>query len=216
MENVGTLELLLVAVAIVALRWFFYHLQIRSTTRCLKKFERHLTKPDFEEIIQMRPEVNKLFRQANINPKPALYAESIGYGHVATGTVTADDNLGVLRQDIVQFNLASFHEAIGSFTTSRNESLNPFYWLLLIANHPRKILGYVGLNEHGSVAKLLHTVAILIEITLGTLLIIDRQSNLVDQRLSHETELSTSSTHTPTAEFRNTLQPNETQAVDTE
>lgn len=104
------------------------------------------------KVTERKSQVIRLFKDAAIEDVSVPHTQPIGYGHIQAGNVSVQMNFPNNRQDIADYTISMFHQAIGTFKARMLETVNPIYWIETIVMLPKATLTYMGIKpEHVSV-----------------------------------------------------------------
>ncbi len=93
-------------------------------------------------------------KYAGVSDKHIPVVQSLGYGQLASSSISVFDNIMNPREDIARLVLSSLQEAKGNYWSKFINSFNPFYWLRFILFIPKNIFSYLGLKEECIVIKI--------------------------------------------------------------
>lgn len=86
-------------------------------------------------------------KNAGVKDKTIPVVQPLGYGQLASSSISVFDNILIPRQDIAKLATDSLLEAKGNYWSRFINSFNPFYWLRIILFIPKNIFLYFGLTE---------------------------------------------------------------------
>lgn len=109
-------------------------------------------------------EILNYIKNAGVEDTHIGVAEPIGYGKVASSTVSIFSNILSTRADIAYSVRESLLEAKGNYWSRFINSINPFYWLKIILYIPKSIFSYLGLNTDSILIKIFQLIYWLIGI----------------------------------------------------
>lgn len=162
----------LLTIGVLACRWLYFHSKVWNISRLGVAYERNIDtvtrnpsdSQPFRELSEMQPQVSRLFKQAGLRSPQMSFTQATGLGQGITGMVPTWENLHSSEPQAVYSNIQSFHRAKGYFRGQRNETLSLVFWFESLINWPATVLGMIGLDKSGSLAKLLKLVALVLEI----------------------------------------------------
>lgn len=126
------------------------------------------------EMVERKSRVVALFRGAGLEDIRRPHIEAVGYGRVATSTISVIDDFPSRREDVVHATVHMFHEGIGVYRSRIIETFNPQYWLQLIVYLPRNVLAYLGVPSEKVVIKVFQLVYWVVGAVAGFLLVMYR------------------------------------------
>lgn len=160
MDWILTILLLLIGLALIRLTMYSFWLwRTRIVEKAYRSFIKLLSENEsiprdeaakFEEKI---PELKELFERAQIKGLSIPYAEPIGYWRIATGNYDSYDNLSSDKLDIVNWVLNSFPVVRGFYKKGIRDSINPIFWIEILAKLPSKTLVFLGADQNSILAK---------------------------------------------------------------
>ncbi len=132
----------------------------------LKKYQKYTSDPNWK-FTESIPEIIKLLKSAGISDSQVTYIEPIGYGKIQSGLVSAFDNLGNTRADVVTLFNSKLHQAIGVYRSRAIETINPIYWLEFIITLPKQVLSFLGIPPEATLSKIAQILYWLISVLLS-------------------------------------------------
>ena len=162
----------------IIVRTIYFQSKLMAVTRHLNAFLGILEatserKSDMQAYAQAHanlaerwPEITALFAQARLR---VLFGRKVGFGGFQpTGSISVWESLsedGVEQKKLI---LEALHQARGYFRSRRNESFSrPIYWIESFINWPKSLLGYLGIDREGAIAKFLQIVVLILEIAVA-------------------------------------------------
>lgn len=100
-----------------------------------------------------KTQIINYIKNAGVKDKVIPVTQSLGYGKLASASVSVLENILNSRQDIAQIVFECLLEAKGNYWSRFINSFNPFYWLRIIIFIPKYIFSYLGLKEESFVIK---------------------------------------------------------------
>ena len=164
-----TINLLIIFGLVILVKLTINLSRYLTCIRYHKMYNANLKKPEWK-IEEIQPQIAKLFKEAGIEDSHVPYVEPVGYNHIITTTVSALENIGTRRQDVVQNITAMFHRAKGIYRGRMLDAINPLYWLMLIIYLPKNLFQYVGASPEGIGVKIAQVIYWLLA-TIGGLIV---------------------------------------------
>lgn len=93
-------------------------------------------------------------KNSGVKDKYIPIVQPLGYGQLASSSVSVFNNILNSRQDIAQIVMESLLEAKGNYWSRFLNSFNPFYWIRIIVFIPKYIFSYLGVKEESIVIKI--------------------------------------------------------------
>lgn len=109
-------------------------------------------------------------KYAGVKDKYIPIVQPVGYGKLASSTVSVLTNISINRQDIASNAMDCLLEAKGNYWSRFINSFNPFYWLRLIIFIPKYIFSYLGLKEESALIKIFQLIYWLLAVIFTSLL----------------------------------------------
>src|SRR4051794_27994536 len=122
------MKIILLILGILALRFVYYLYHYLRAKRFLSKYEEYIQNQDTDYILRHRQTIIRTLDAAGIKDSRVSHVEPMGFGHVATGTISLFENMPNLREDIVGVVLTKLSEAPGALLQRMIDTFNPFYW----------------------------------------------------------------------------------------
>lgn len=123
-----------------------------------KKYHDWLFVDENIPITVYKPILKSILKRADIEDRRLPMVQPVGYGQIATGTVSIIDNFPNRFEDHAIAISRMIDEAIGVFKQRFIETFNPLYWLDLIIFLPKTILSYLGLNPENVLVKIFNII----------------------------------------------------------
>lgn len=101
-------------------------------------------------------EIITLFKKANIEDATLPHVQPMGYGKIATHTISVLHNFPTRHTNQASITLCMFEEAIGTFRTRIKECFNPLYWIEQAIFMPKNLLIYMNLDIEKSAFKIVN------------------------------------------------------------
>lgn len=133
---------------------FFSNFMCYRRIKILHKYFSEFIDHKRTDMNQYKQEVISLFKKANVKDIKLLTSESIGYGHIASATISVFSMFPSLRPNFAGESLNMFENAEGSFKKNMRDSFNPFYWIDLIIFLPKNLLSYLDFSPDAFTYKL--------------------------------------------------------------
>lgn len=111
-----------------------------------------------------KTQIINYIKNAGVKDKYIPVAQPVGYGHIATSSVSVLENLSINRQDIVSVAMDCLLEAKGNYWSRFINSFNPFYWLRIVIFIPKYLFSYLGLKEESVFIKIFQLIYWLIAV----------------------------------------------------
>ena len=112
---------------------------------------------DYSKRVKAATHKNQILnyiKYAGVKDKHIPVTQAIGYGQIASSTVSVFNNILNLRQDIATNAADCLLEAKGNYWSKFINSFNPFYWLRIIIFIPKYLFSYLGLKEESIIIKI--------------------------------------------------------------
>jgi len=123
------------------------------------KYRQYLTDPEQAwQWVEVMHQVLELFKDAGIEDVSRSVVESTGYGYIKHTEGWLFDNLACQSEDIVGLVYVMFHRAMGVYRSRVLETFNPFYWIEVAINLPKRVLGYLGVSPESAVTRAIQLV----------------------------------------------------------
>lgn len=122
--------------------------------------------------VSHKTQIINYIKNAGVKDKFIPVVQTLGYGKLASSSVSLFDNISNQRQDIAQVALESLYEAKGNYWFRFINSFNPFYWLKIILFIPKHFFSYLGIKDDSIIIKILQLVYWLLGIVATFLLAI--------------------------------------------
>ena len=122
------------------------------------------------DAISHKNQIINYIKYAGIKDRYIPVVQAVGYGHVASSSVSILDNFLNNRQDIASNAMNCLLEAKGNYWSRFINSFNPFYWLRIILFLPRYLFSYLGLKEENIIIKIFQIIYWLLAIIFTFLL----------------------------------------------
>ena len=116
------------------------------------------------DALSHKTQILNYIKNAGVKDKTIPVAQPLGYGQIASSTVSVFNNIMNQRQDIAANVTDCLLEAKGNYWFRFINSFNPFYWLRIIIFIPKYIFSYLGLKEENIVVKIFQLIYWLIAI----------------------------------------------------
>ena len=107
-----------------------------------------------DDALSHRTQILNYIKNAGVKDKFIPVVQPVGYGHVATSTVSVFNNLMNTRKDIAVNVSDCLLEAKGNYWLKFINSFNPFYWIKIIVFIPKHLFSYLGLKEESNIIKI--------------------------------------------------------------
>ena len=105
-----------------------------------------------------KTQIVNYIKNAGVKDKFIPVVQPLGYGQLASSSVSVLDNISNSRQDIAQLAIQSLQEAKGNYWSRFINSFNPFYWLKIILFIPKYLFSYLGLKDDNIIIKIFQLV----------------------------------------------------------
>lgn len=116
------------------------------------------------EAISHKNQIINYIKNAGVKDKYVPVAQPVGYGHIATSSVSVLENLSNNRQNIASIAMDCLLEAKGNYWSKFINSFNPFYWLRIIIFIPKYLFSYLGIKEESFLIKIFQLIYWLIAV----------------------------------------------------
>lgn len=103
-------------------------------------------------------------KNAGVKDKSIPIVQALGYGQLASASVSIFDNILNQRQDVAQIAFECLLEAKGNYWSRFINSFNPFYWLRIVIFIPKNIFMYFGIKESSIFIKIFQLIYWLIAV----------------------------------------------------
>lgn len=94
-----------------------------------------------------KTQIVNYIKNAGVKDKSIPVVQTLGYGQLASSSVSIFDNILNSRQDIAKIAFECLLEAKGNYWSRFINSFNPFYWLRVVIFIPKNIFLYFGVKE---------------------------------------------------------------------
>ena len=166
------LPLLLTVLVIAAVRIIFFQTKVWAVSRYCKRHRQ--LKNDSQrggdtetialELAAMQPQVISLFEYSGIVKPHLPVVHRLTRDRVAAASVVSWHHLHILDEPDFSANQLSFSRAIGYYRARRNESINPFFWVISFYNWPKTLFRSFGIDKGNPSLSLLNFLALGLEI----------------------------------------------------
>lgn len=119
-----------------------------------------------------KTQILNYIKNAGVKDKHIPVVQPVGYGQIASSTVSIFDNIMNQRQDIAANVTDCILEAKGNYWFRFINSINPFYWLRIIIFIPKYIFSYLGLKEESIIVRIFQLIYWLIAVVCTFLITI--------------------------------------------
>lgn len=143
---------------------FYYLHKLRNLYEVYRSYIKNDEDGSPITIAERVTEIRALFERAGLRGGKGSFIEPVGFSYATSRTFSYFDNIHMKRQDIVEQISLSFQMAIGDYKSRVRESINPIFWLETLIFLPAKIVGYPGLSESSTVAKIANVLGWIIAI----------------------------------------------------
>jgi hypothetical protein len=106
------------------------------------------------DSLSCKTQILSYIKNAGVKDRHIPVTQAVGYGHIASSTVSVLDNILNNRKDVASMAMECLLEAKGNYWFRFINSFNPFYWLKIILFIPKYTLSYLGLKEESVVIKI--------------------------------------------------------------
>ncbi|MCO5297944.1 MAG: hypothetical protein M9921_13930, partial [Fimbriimonadaceae bacterium] len=96
-----------------------------SVKRHLESYAKWLKEGTGAAVFENRGVAIRLLEEAGVTDASLPYAEPIGFGQVATSSMSVFENYPANRKDLVIIMVQKFQEAIGTYRSRSLEAINP-------------------------------------------------------------------------------------------
>lgn len=107
-----------------------------------------------EKSVSLKNQILNYMKYAGVSDSHIPVSQPIGYGRIATASVSVFDNIINNSEDIVFTAYELLLEAKGNYWSRFINTINPFYWLRIIIFIPKHIFSYLGLKEESIIIKI--------------------------------------------------------------
>lgn len=101
-----------------------------------------------------KTQIINYIKNAGVKDKFIPVVQSLGYGQLASSSISVLDNISNQRQDIAQVVIESLQEAKGNYWFRFINTFNPFYWLRIVLFIPKYLFSYLGLKDDSLIIKI--------------------------------------------------------------
>ncbi len=106
------------------------------------------------DAMSRKNQIIRYIKYAGVEDRYIPVVQPVGYGQLASSTISVLNNLSNNRQDIASSVMNCLLEAKGNYWSKFINSFNPFYWLRIIIFIPKYIFSYLGIKEESIVLKI--------------------------------------------------------------
>lgn len=103
--------------------------------------------------VSHKTQIINYIKNAGVKDKIIPVVQTLGYGQLASSSVSVLDNISNSRQDIAQIALECLYEAKGNYWFRFINSFNPFYWLKIVLFIPKYFFSYLGIKDDSIIIK---------------------------------------------------------------
>ena len=155
LSNLG--KVLLAFVAIIVFRILTNAFRLKRLRTIERVYREYLSGKEtkFQEYVI---ELKSIFKSAHVSDVTIPYAQPIGYHQIATSNVSAFENAGSTRQDVVAHILISIDRASGVFKRNMIDSISPLFWINFLIFLPKHLLAYLNVNEKSLLIRIVQVV----------------------------------------------------------
>lgn len=101
-----------------------------------------------------KTQILNYIKYAGVKDRQIPITQPLGYGQIASSSVSVFSNILNPRQDIATNAMSSLLEAKGNYWSRFINSFNPFYWIRIIIFIPKYLFSYLGLKEESIFIKI--------------------------------------------------------------
>ena len=109
---------------------------------------------DNKKAITHKTQILNYIKYAGVKDRFIAVTQPIGFGQIASSSVSVFNNILSARQDIASNSIECILEAKGNYWSRFINSFNPFYWLRIIIFIPKYIFSFIGLKEESILIKI--------------------------------------------------------------
>lgn len=109
---------------------------------------------DKMNAVTHKNQIINYIKNSGVKDKYIPVVQPLGYGQLASSSVSVFSNILNPRQDIAQIVMESLLEAKGNYLSKFINSFNPFYWIRIIIFIPKYLFSYLGLKEESIIIKI--------------------------------------------------------------
>lgn len=126
----------------------------------------YLKSPSFT-FSEKKPQIIRLFKEADIDNFVVTRLEPAGYGQVAKIPINGFENITLVDYEVMQLIKSKFHEAIGVFKHRLFQNFNPVFWIEFIFKLPEYILIYLGFKSENVFVRIIQVMYWILGIIIG-------------------------------------------------
>lgn len=155
--NISIMIRILISIAMFRLLLNGY--RFLSTIALNKQYQKWvLSKDRSDSMLERKAEVISLWKHAGVSDASVPVVQPAGYGYVSKGNMSLFTNFPSLHEDMAKITVRSFCEAKGIYRSRMISSINPFDWVLMIIDLPKRILDALEIDAKKSVVNVLRFV----------------------------------------------------------